>query len=136
MRNHSVTHLMHKALREVLGAHVQQKGSLVNAERTRFDFAHHAPVTDAQVAEVERRVNAEILANAQTQARVLPLDEAQKLGAMMLFGEKYGDEVRVLDIGSAVNCAVAPTWRAPATSACSRSWPRAVWPRACAASRR
>ncbi len=100
MRNHSVTHLMHKALREVLGAHVQQKGSLVTAERTRFDFAHNAPVTDAQIAQVEALVNAEILANAATQARVLPIDEAQKLGAMMLFGEKYGDEVRVLDIGS------------------------------------
>ena len=100
MRNHSVTHLMHKALREVLGGHVQQKGSLVTPERTRFDFAHNAPVTDAQVAQVEALVNAEILANAATQARVLPIDEAQKLGAMMLFGEKYGDEVRVLDIGS------------------------------------
>ena len=100
MRNHSVTHLMHKALREVLGGHVQQKGSLVNAERTRFDFAHHAPLTEAQIAQVEALVNAEVLANAATQARVLPLDEAQKLGAMMLFGEKYGDEVRVLDIGS------------------------------------
>jgi alanyl-tRNA synthetase len=100
MRNHSVTHLMHKALREVLGGHVQQRGSLVTAERTRFDFAHNAPVTDAQVAQVEAIVNAEILANAATQARVLPIDEAQKLGAMMLFGEKYGDEVRVLDIGS------------------------------------
>ncbi len=100
MRNHSVTHLMHKALREVLGGHVQQKGSLVNAERTRFDFAHNAPVTDAQVALIEAIVNAEILANAATQARVLPIDEAQKTGAMMLFGEKYGDEVRVLDIGS------------------------------------
>jgi alanyl-tRNA synthetase len=100
MRNHSVTHLMHKALREVLGAHVQQKGSLVTSERTRFDFAHNAPVTDAQIAQVEALVNAEILANAATQARVLPIEEAQKLGAMMLFGEKYGDEVRVLDIGS------------------------------------
>ena len=100
MRNHSVTHLMHKALREVLGGHVQQKGSLVTAERTRFDFAHNAPVTDAQIAQVEALVNAEVLANAATQARVLPIDEAQKLGAMMLFGEKYGDEVRVLDIGS------------------------------------
>jgi alanyl-tRNA synthetase len=100
VRNHSVTHLMHKALREVLGGHVQQKGSLVTAERTRFDFAHNAPVTDAQIAQVEALVNAEILANAATQARVLPIDEAQKLGAMMLFGEKYGDEVRVLDIGS------------------------------------
>jgi len=100
MRNHSVTHLMHKALREVLGAHVQQKGSLVNAERTRFDFSHNAPVTDAQIARIEAIVNAEILANAATQARVMPLDEAQKSGAMMLFGEKYGDTVRVLDIGS------------------------------------
>jgi alanyl-tRNA synthetase len=100
MRNHSVTHLMHKALREVLGAHVQQKGSLVNAERTRFDFSHNAPLTDEQVARIEQIVNAEILANQATQARVLPLDEAQTLGAMMLFGEKYGDVVRVLDIGS------------------------------------
>ena len=100
MRNHSVTHLMHKALREVLGAHVQQKGSLVNAERTRFDFSHNAPLTDEQVARIEQIVNAEILANQATQARVLPLDEAQKLGAMMLFGEKYGEVVRVLDIGS------------------------------------
>ncbi|MDP1902414.1 MAG: alanine--tRNA ligase, partial [Rubrivivax sp.] len=100
VRNHSATHLMHKALREVLGGHVQQKGSLVNAERTRFDFAHNAPVSDAQVTQIEAIVNAEILANAATQARVLPIEEAQKTGAMMLFGEKYGDEVRVLDIGS------------------------------------
>ncbi len=100
MRNHSATHLMHKALREVLGTHVQQKGSLVNADRTRFDFAHNAPMTAAQTTHVEAIVNAEILANADTQARVLSLEEAQKTGAMMLFGEKYGDEVRVLDIGS------------------------------------
>src|SRR5258706_9591953 len=100
VRNHSATHLMHKALREVLGDHVQQKGSLVNAERTRFDFAHNGPVTDDQIRKIENIVNAEILANAATQARVLPLEEAQKTGAMMLFGEKYGDEVRVLDIGS------------------------------------
>ena len=100
VRNHSVTHLMHKALREVLGAHVQQKGSLVNAERTRFDFLHNAPVTASQMAQIETIVNAEVLANAATQARVMPIDEAQKTGALMLFGEKYGDEVRVLDIGS------------------------------------
>ncbi|TXH87677.1 MAG: alanine--tRNA ligase [Rhodoferax sp.] len=100
MRNHSVTHLMHKALREVLGEHVQQKGSLVNAERTRFDFAHNAPVTDAQIREIEARVNAEILANAATHARVMDIESAQKTGAMMLFGEKYGETVRVLDIGS------------------------------------
>ncbi|CAD5372206.1 alanyl-tRNA synthetase [Rubrivivax sp. A210] len=100
VRNHSATHLMHKALREVLGAHVQQKGSLVTPERTRFDFVHNAPLTDEQIWQVEKLVNAEILANAATQSRVLPIEEAQKLGAMMLFGEKYGDEVRVLDIGS------------------------------------
>src|SRR5690606_14553715 len=100
VRNHSATHLMHKALREVLGEHVQQKGSLVDAEKTRFDFAHNAPISKAQIREVERRVNAEILENHATQARVMAIDEAQKTGAMMLFGEKYGDEVRVLDIGS------------------------------------
>ena len=100
MRNHSVTHLMHKALREVLGAHVQQKGSLVDPQRTRFDFAHNAPLTPEQIAKVERLVNAEVLANGATQARVMSMDDAQKTGAMMLFGEKYGDEVRVLDIGS------------------------------------
>ncbi|MBH2018271.1 MAG: alanine--tRNA ligase [Burkholderiales bacterium] len=100
VRNHSATHLMHKALREVLGAHVQQKGSLVNAERTRFDFAHNAPMTDAQIREVEVRVNAEILANSATDASEMDLEAAQKTGAMMLFGEKYGDSVRVLSIGS------------------------------------
>ena len=100
MRNHSVTHLMHKALREVLGSHVQQKGSLVDAERTRFDFSHNAPVTPEQIREVEARVNAEILGNTPTEARVMGYDEAVKGGAMALFGEKYGDSVRVLDIGS------------------------------------
>ncbi|HZW74744.1 MAG TPA: DHHA1 domain-containing protein, partial [Caldimonas sp.] len=100
MRNHSATHLMHKALREVLGEHVQQKGSLVDAEKTRFDFAHNAPMTDEQIRRVEQLVNAEILENHATSARVMPIEQAQKLGAMMLFGEKYGDEVRVLDIGS------------------------------------
>ena len=100
VRNHSATHLMHKALREVLGTHVQQKGSLVNADRTRFDFAHNAPVTDAEIREIERRVNEEILANVATQARVMDIESAQKTGAMMLFGEKYGETVRVLDIGT------------------------------------
>jgi alanyl-tRNA synthetase len=100
MRNHSVTHLMHKALREVLGAHVQQKGSLVDADKTRFDFTHNQPVTAAQIREIEDRVNAEILANAPTQARVMDIESARATGAMMLFGEKYGETVRVLDIGS------------------------------------
>ncbi|MHB1086110.1 MAG: alanine--tRNA ligase [Thiobacillus sp.] len=100
MRNHSVTHLMHKALRDVLGEHVQQKGSLVDSEKTRFDFVQPSPISDAQIREVEVRVNAEILANTATQARVMAIDAAQETGAMMLFGEKYGDEVRVLDIGN------------------------------------
>ena len=100
MRNHSVTHLMHKALREVLGSHVQQKGSLVDADKTRFDFTHNAPVTTEQIREIEARVNAEILENHATQARVMDIESAQKTGAVMLFGEKYGETVRVLDIGS------------------------------------
>ena len=100
MRNHSATHLMHKALREVLGEHVQQKGSLVDTEKTRFDFVHNAPMTDAEIAKVEAIVNAEILANAATQARLMGIEEAKTTGAMMLFGEKYGEIVRVLDIGS------------------------------------
>jgi len=100
MRNHSVTHLMHKALREVLGPHVQQKGSLVDAEKTRFDFAHDKSMSEEELHQVEQLVNAEILQNAPTRAQVMPMEEAKKSGAMMLFGEKYGDEVRVLDIGS------------------------------------
>ena len=100
VRNHSATHLMHKALREVLGGHVQQKGSLVNADRTRFDFTHNAPVTDAQIRQIEAIVNAEVLANAATDATEMPMEDAQKTGAVMLFGEKYGDSVRVLTIGS------------------------------------
>ena len=99
-RNHSATHLMHKALREVLGDHVQQKGSQVDPDKTRFDFVHHQPMTDAEIRRIESLVNAEILTNAATEARVMPLAEAQKTGAVMLFGEKYGDEVRVLAIGS------------------------------------
>jgi alanyl-tRNA synthetase len=100
VRNHSATHLMHKALREVLGDHVQQKGSQVTADRTRFDFAHNAPLTAEQIREVEELVNAEVLLNAEAQAQVMALDDAQKSGAMMLFGEKYGETVRVLSIGS------------------------------------
>ncbi|MEW5972354.1 MAG: alanine--tRNA ligase [Pseudomonadota bacterium] len=100
MRNHSATHLLHKALREVLGEHVQQKGSQVDPDKTRFDFVHHQPMSDEEIRRVEVIVNAEILANEATLTRVVPIDEARSLGAMMLFGEKYGDEVRVLDIGS------------------------------------
>jgi alanyl-tRNA synthetase len=101
-RNHSVTHLMHKALREVLGAHVQQKGSLVDTDKTRFDFVHSQPMTDAEILRIEAIVNAEILANAATRSRVMGIEDAQQTGAMMLFGEKYGDEVRVLNIGSSI----------------------------------
>jgi len=99
-RNHSATHLMHKALREVLGTHVHQKGSQVDADKTRFDFVHSQPMTDAEIRKVEAIVNTEILANADCQSRVMDIESAQKTGAMMLFGEKYGDEVRVIDIGS------------------------------------
>ena len=98
-RNHSATHLMHKALREVLGTHVQQKGSLVDADKTRFDFAHNAPMTDDEIRRVEQIVNAEVLANAPGVVRVMSYDDAVKGGAMALFGEKYGDEVRVMDLG-------------------------------------
>ena len=100
MRHHSATHLMHHALREVLGSHVQQKGSLVDADKTRFDFAHNAPMTAMEVEKVEALVNTEILKNEATQSRIMPIEEAQKSGAVMLFGEKYGDIVRVLDIGT------------------------------------
>ncbi|MGD9945132.1 MAG: alanine--tRNA ligase [Burkholderiaceae bacterium] len=100
MRNHSATHLMHKALREVLGSHVQQKGSLVDSTKTRFDFSHNAPLTADEIRRVEDIVNREILANPDVQARLMGFDEAVKGGAMALFGEKYGDSVRVLDIGS------------------------------------
>jgi alanyl-tRNA synthetase len=100
MRNHSATHLMHTALREVLGGHVQQKGSQVDPDKTRFDFAHTQPMTDEEIRRVEKIVNDEIIANMATEARVMAIEAAQKTGAMMLFGEKYGDEVRVLSIGS------------------------------------
>jgi alanyl-tRNA synthetase len=100
VRNHSATHLMHKALREVLGEHVQQKGSLVTPERTRFDFAHNAPLSDDEIRRIEAQVNDEIFTNAAAQARVMDIESAQKTGAMMLFGEKYGETVRVLDIGT------------------------------------
>jgi alanyl-tRNA synthetase len=102
MLNHSATHLMHKALRDVLGPHVQQKGSLVDESRTRFDFAHSAPLTPEQIAEIERRVNEQILRNDDTRSRIMNMESAKAEGAMALFGEKYGSEVRVLNIGDSI----------------------------------
>jgi alanyl-tRNA synthetase len=99
MRNHSVTHLMHKALRVVLGPHVQQKGSLVDADKTRFDFAHDKAMSEVEIRRIEAQVNAEILQNTPTRAQIMPIEDARRSGAVMLFGEKYGEEVRVLDIG-------------------------------------
>jgi alanyl-tRNA synthetase len=97
--NHSATHLMHAALRRVLGNHVTQKGSLVNAERTRFDFAHPQPLTVDEIRQIEEQVNAEIRRNNRVETRLMKHDEAIKAGAMALFGEKYGDEVRVVGMG-------------------------------------
>jgi alanyl-tRNA synthetase len=97
--NHSGTHLLHAALRSVLGDHVQQKGSLVEPERLRFDFAHYEPLTPQQLAEIENLVNEQIRANATAETRVMSMDDAVQSGAMALFGEKYGDKVRVLSIG-------------------------------------
>ena len=99
MRNHSVTHLMHKALRDVLGTHVEQKGSLQNAELTRFDISHTQGISAEEIAEVERRVNAAIIANVPVKVETMSIEDAQKSGAMMLFGEKYGDFVRVITMG-------------------------------------
>jgi alanyl-tRNA synthetase len=99
-RNHSATHLLHAALRERLGTHVTQKGSLVTSERLRFDFAHHQPVTADELRAIEQRVNEQVRANAAAQTRVMPYDQAVAAGAMALFGEKYADEVRVLQLGS------------------------------------
>ena len=99
-RNHSATHLLHAALREQLGTHVTQKGSLVNSERLRFDFAHHQPVTADELRAIEQRVNEQVRANAPAHTQVMPYDQAVAAGAMALFGEKYADEVRVLQLGS------------------------------------
>ncbi|OAL83498.1 alanine--tRNA ligase [Acinetobacter sp. SFD] len=102
-RNHSATHLLHAALRQILGAHVQQKGSLVASDILRFDFANDQPVTFEQLQEIERLVNAEVIANTEVTTELLDIESAKAKGAMMLFGEKYGDEVRVLTMGSVID---------------------------------
>ncbi|MEE4330860.1 MAG: alanine--tRNA ligase [Wenzhouxiangella sp.] len=99
VRHHSATHLLHAALRSVLGEHVQQKGSLVAPDRLRFDFSHHEPVGEAQLATIERIVNEQIQANVQAEAREMSFDAAMEAGALAFFGDKYGDEVRVLKFG-------------------------------------
>ncbi|MDK4575926.1 alanine--tRNA ligase [Kingella kingae] len=98
-RNHSVTHLMHKALRDVLGTHVEQKGSLQNSDVTRFDISHNQAITADEIAQIERKVNAAIIANVPVKVETMSIEDAQKSGAMMLFGEKYGDFVRVVQMG-------------------------------------
>ncbi len=99
-KNHSATHLMHEALRRVLGEHVTQKGSLVDPDKLRFDFSHFEPVTPEQLREIERQVNEQILDNTPVQTEITDMEQAQAKGAMALFGEKYGDTVRVLSMGS------------------------------------
>ena len=115
-RNHTATHLVHEALREVLGTHVEQKGSLVKAESLRFDFSHFSKVTDEELAEVEAKVNAKILANHPlVEHRAITMEEAKASGAMMLFGEKYGDEVRMIEFDSSKE--LCGGTHAPATGA-------------------
>ena len=100
--NHSATHLLHEALREVLGEHVAQKGSLVNDQRLRFDFSHPKPMSDDEIARVENIANAIVQQNAPVTTRLMAVDDAIEAGAMALFGEKYGDEVRVVSMGTAL----------------------------------
>jgi alanyl-tRNA synthetase len=142
--NHSAAHLLHAALKNVLGAAVAQKGQMVDADRMRFDFSHNAPVTEDELAAMENEVNAVIRQNIPAETKLMTPQDAIDAGAVALFGEKYGDEVRVLTLGRSLtddkppirsSCAAAPTWPAPATSPCSRSCPRPASPPACAASR-
>ncbi len=145
--NHSATHLLHEALRQVLGPHIAQKGSLVDGDRLRFDFSHQKPISAEELAEVEEIANRVVLQNEPVVTRLMAIDDARASGARALFGEKYGDEVRVVSMGRArrgeapptrsirSNSAAAPMRRAPATSASYRSSARARSGPASAASR-
>jgi alanyl-tRNA synthetase len=119
-RNHSATHLLHAALRQVLGTHVQQKGSLVCADYLRFDFSHPEAIKAEQLDAIEAMVNAEVLGNNAVQTELTDIEAARAKGAMALFGEKYGDTVRVLSMGTPgflSSCVVAHMYRARAISA-------------------
>lgn len=143
-RNHSATHLLHEALRQVLGDHVAQKGSMVAPDRLRFDFSHPKKMSDDEIARVEEIANAQVLANAPVVTRLMAVDDAIASGARALFGEKYGDEVRVVAMGEASNalgwsvelCGGTHVRRALATSASSISIRRPASPPGSAASRR
>lgn len=132
-KNHSATHLLQKALKTVLGSHVEQKGSLVTPDRLRFDFAHFQAMTADEIAQVEALVNKEIQAGLEVRTDVMDVEEAKKSGAMALFGEKYDQKVRVVSMGDfSRDSAVVLMWQTQATSCCSKLFPNPVLQQVCA----